>query len=168
MFSTAHKIHGLEAWEELRQILDAERARGGRIVFTNGCFDLLHVGHLALLRAARAEGTHLVVALNTDASVRRGKGPGRPILGQAERARVLAALACVDSVTFFEEDTPARVIEFFEPDVLVKGSDWGHGRIVGEDFVRARGGKVIAFPVVAGHSTTALIARSAQQTTKKP
>jgi rfaE bifunctional protein nucleotidyltransferase chain/domain len=160
MLNTQTKIHGIAEWPALKRILDAERRGGRRVVFTNGCFDLLHVGHLRLLQAARAEGDVLVVGLNTDASVRRSKGPDRPLLPEAERAQVMASLSCVDLVTFFDEDTPARIIELVEPDVLVKGGDWGHGRIVGEEFVKARGGKVISWPIVEGHSTSDLIART--------
>jgi len=161
MFSTETKIFDIAHWDGLRDRLAAERAVGKCIVFTNGCFDLLHVGHVNLLESARAEGDLLVVGLNTDASVRRSKGPDRPKLSESERARVMAALRCVDLVTLFDEDTPKRIIEeVVQPDVLVKGSDWGHGRIVGEDFVKGRGGKVISFPLLEGHSTTAIIARS--------
>lgn len=162
MFTTEGKILGIDQWPALREALDRERAAGRKIVFTNGCFDLLHVGHLRLLEAARAEGDVLVVGLNTDASVKRNKGAGRPKLSESERARVIAALECVSWVTFFDEDTPARVIEGVEPDVLVKGGDWGHGRIVGEDFVKARGGRVISWPLIEGHSTTDLIARASR------
>src|SRR5262245_6140292 len=115
----------------LRDALARRRAAGQRIVFTNGCFDLLHPGHVRYLEAARALGDALVVGLNDDDSVRRLKGPGRPILRLAERAEVLAALAAVDHVVAFSEDTPLRLIEDLRPDVLVKGSDWGLGEIVG-------------------------------------
>jgi D-beta-D-heptose 7-phosphate kinase/D-beta-D-heptose 1-phosphate adenosyltransferase len=163
MFSTEHKIFEIDRWDSLRERLEAARAQGKRIVFTNGCFDLLHVGHVTLLEAARAEGDLMVVGLNTDASVKRAKGPDRPKLNEQERARVMAALRCVDIVTLFDEDTPKRIIEdVVQPDVLVKGSDWGHGRIVGEDFVKARGGKVVSFPLLEGHSTTSIIERASE------
>ena len=134
------------------------RVRGG-VVFTNGVFDVLHRGHVALLVAARAEGAALVVGLNTDASVRRLKGPERPLNRERDRAYVLGALACVDAVVLFDDDTPARLIAALEPDVLVKGADYAPGEIVGADVVTARGGRVVRFPLEAGFSTTGLIAK---------
>ncbi|HXE75675.1 MAG TPA: D-glycero-beta-D-manno-heptose 1-phosphate adenylyltransferase [Candidatus Xenobia bacterium] len=130
---------------------------GKRVVFTNGCFDLLHVGHVRLLQQARAEGDALVVGLNSDASVQRLKGAGRPLVAQADRAELLAALECVDAVTIFEEDTPRELIAAVLPDVLVKGGDWAADRIVGREEVEANGGKVVVVPYVEGHSTSALI-----------
>jgi rfaE bifunctional protein nucleotidyltransferase chain/domain len=135
------------------------RAAGRRIVFTNGCFDLLHPGHVRYLTAARALGDVLVVGLNDDASVRRLKGTGRPVLDAAERAEVLAALAAVDHVVFFAEDTPRALIETLAPDVLVKGADWAEDEIVGGEFVRGRGGRVERIEVVPGVSTSELIRR---------
>lgn len=133
---------------------------GGRVVFTNGVFDLLHVGHLALLEAARREGASLVVGINSDASVRRlNKGPDRPLVPEDERARVVAALAAVDCVVIFEQDTPLELIRHLHPDVLVKGADYERGAIVGADDVEAWGGKVVRVPMVAGHSTTELARR---------
>jgi D-beta-D-heptose 7-phosphate kinase/D-beta-D-heptose 1-phosphate adenosyltransferase len=137
-----------------------QRALGRRVVFTNGVFDLLHPGHVRYLQAARAAGDVLVVGLNTDRSVRALKGPERPVIPEAERAEVLAALACVDAVVLFDEDTPERVIRAIEPDVLVKGADWALDAIVGRDLVEARGGRVVRAPVETGYSTTELIRRA--------
>lgn len=143
--------------------LEAARAwrRGirGPVVFTNGVFDVLHRGHVALLVAARAEGDALVVGLNSDASVRRLKGAGRPLNAERDRAYVLGALACVDAVVLFDTDTPAALIAALEPDVLVKGADYAPDQIVGADVVAARGGRVVRFPIQAGFSTTGMIAR---------
>ena len=143
----------------LREVLARRRTAGERIVFTNGCFDLLHPGHVRFLEAARALGDVLVVGLNDDDSVRRLKGPGRPVLRLAERAEVLAALAAVDHVVAFAEDTPLRLIELLAPDVLVKGADWGPDEIVGRDTVRRGGGRVERIDLVPGISTTELIRR---------
>ena len=133
------------------------RAGGRKIVFTNGVFDILHPGHVRYLQAARSHGDLLIVGLNSDASVRRNKGPARPINPEGERAEVLAALACVDAVSIFDDDTPAEIIHRVQPDILVKGSDWPADQIVGRDTVEARGGKVILQPVEEGHATTAII-----------
>lgn len=144
----------------LVELLVPLRAQGQRVVFTNGCYDLLHPGHVDLLARARAEGDLLVLGLNTDASVRRlGKAPDRPVNPLDVRAFVLAHLASVDFVTFFDEDTPAQLIALLEPDVLVKGGDWPVERIVGRDCVQARGGRVLSLPLLEGWSTTALLAR---------
>jgi len=140
----------------------AQRAAGRRIVFTNGVFDLLHPGHVRYLQDARALGDLLVVGINADESVRRNKGPTRPINPQHERAEVLAALACVDAVVIFSEDTPAEIIRLVQPDVLVKGADWAADAIVGRDTVEARGGQVVRIPVEEGYSTTAIIERVRQ------
>jgi D-beta-D-heptose 7-phosphate kinase/D-beta-D-heptose 1-phosphate adenosyltransferase len=139
--------------------LAPRRAAGERIVFTNGCFDLLHPGHVRYLAAARALGDVLVVGLNDDASVRRLKGPGRPILSAAERAEVLAGLAAVDHVIVFDTDTPRALIAAVAPDVLVKGADWAEEDIVGRDEVVARGGRVERVPLVAGMSTSEIVRR---------
>jgi rfaE bifunctional protein nucleotidyltransferase chain/domain len=150
------------------QVLDAaaldrfaRRARENRqrIVFTNGVFDILHPGHVRYLQTARGYGDVLVVGLNSDASVRRNKGLGRPINPETERAEVLAALACVDAVSIFDEDTPADIIQRVQPDVLVKGADWPADQIVGRDTVEARGGRVILAPVESGFSTSSIIER---------
>ena len=140
--------------------LARERAAGRRIVFTNGCFDLVHAGHVRSLRDARALGDVLVVGVNGDASVGRlGKGGGRPILPQSDRAEVLAALSSVDYVCVFDEDTPLELIRAAEPDVLVKGGDWTPDAIVGADVVTARGGRVANVPYHEGLSTTDIIRR---------
>jgi D-beta-D-heptose 7-phosphate kinase/D-beta-D-heptose 1-phosphate adenosyltransferase len=138
------------------------RADGRRIVFTNGVFDILHPGHLRYLQAARAHGDLLIVGLNSDASVRRNKGPGRPVNPQDERAELLAALTCVDAVSIFDDETPADIIRRVQPDVLVKGADWPADQIVGRDTVEARGGKVILEPVEQGYSTSAIIEKIAR------
>jgi D-beta-D-heptose 7-phosphate kinase/D-beta-D-heptose 1-phosphate adenosyltransferase len=128
------------------------------VVFTNGCFDLLHVGHVRYLQAARELGDALVVGVNSDASVRRlGKGHGRPVTPERERAEVLAALGCVDYVTIFGAPTPLALIRKVRPDVLVKGGDWPVERIVGREVVEARGGRVLSIPLVPGKSTTAIL-----------
>ncbi len=138
-------------------LVTAAHAAGRRVVFTNGVFDLLHPGHARYLRAARALGDALIVGLNSDASVRRNKGPARPITPEGERAELLAALACVDGVVVFDEDTPAQIIALVQPDVLVKGADWPADQIVGRDTVEARGGRVVLMPVEQGYSTTAIV-----------
>ena len=135
------------------------QASGGRVVFTNGCFDLLHPGHIELLRQARALGDVLIVAINDDAGVRRLKGEDRPIFPENERAEILAALEMVDYVCTFSEDTPLEVILKVRPDVLVKGADWTDN-IVGAEEVKGWGGRVVAIPVVAGKSTTGIVERA--------
>jgi len=135
------------------------RAVAGPLVFTNGVFDVLHRGHVALLVAARAEGSALLVGVNSDASARRLKGPERPINRELDRAYLLAALACVDAVVLFDEDTPAELIAAVQPDVLVKGADYAPGAIVGADVVVARGGRVVRVPLEPGFSTTGLFAK---------
>jgi D-glycero-beta-D-manno-heptose 1-phosphate adenylyltransferase len=130
------------------------------VVFTNGVFDILHPGHVRYLQAARALGDKLVVAINSDRSVRElGKAPGRPINSENERAEVLRALACVDEVVIFDEPDPHAIISKIQPDILVKGADWAEDAIVGRDVVEARGGKVVRIPLAAGYSTTSLIER---------
>lgn len=144
------------------EVVDAcrrARKRGESIVWTNGCFDLLHTGHLRSLEEAARLGDRLVVGVNSDASVRRAKGAGRPIQSARERMEILAGLAVVDWVVGFGSDTPLRLIERIEPDVLAKGGDWKSDAIVGGDFVRARGGKVVRLGVVPGRRTTRLIER---------
>jgi D-beta-D-heptose 7-phosphate kinase/D-beta-D-heptose 1-phosphate adenosyltransferase len=132
----------------------------GEVVFTNGVFDLLHPGHIDVLRGARAQGAHLVVGVNSDASVRRlGKGPDRPVRSEQERAYLLASLATVDAVVLFEEDTPAALVEALQPDVIVKGGDYRPEDVVGASTVLTRGGRVVIIPLTAGHSTTATIAK---------
>ena len=141
----------------LESFVREAREAGRRIVFTNGVFDLLHPGHVRYLQAARAHGDLLIVGVNSDASVRRNKGPERPINPEQERAEVLAALACVDAVSIFDDDTPADIIRRVQPDVLVKGADWPSDQIVGRDTVEARGGRVVLEPVEQGYSTTSII-----------
>ena len=135
------------------------RAMGQTIVFTNGVFDLLHVGHVRYLQQARALGSALLVGLNSDRSVRANKGPGRPITPADERAEILSALDCVDAVVVFDEETPHELIDALQPDVLVKGADWAEDDIVGRDVVEARGGRVVRVPLEAGRSTSALIGK---------
>jgi len=153
------------------QLLNREQARqfcrdiqsgghfSGKVVFTNGCFDILHRGHVTYLEFARAQGDALVVGLNSDASVRRLKGPTRPVNNEVDRAYVLCGLRAVDAVVVFDEDEPRDLIAAIEPDVLVKGKDWAH-YVSGRDIVEARGGRVVLADMVEGHSTTATIARS--------
>lgn len=133
------------------------KRNGRRVVFTNGCFDLLHPGHIETLEKARALGDALVVGLNSDRSVCEMKGTGRPILPELERAEILAALESVDAVVIFDEPTPREIISALLPDVLVKGGDWASAQIVGREEVEAAGGKVLSIPVVAGYSTTAIL-----------
>jgi D-beta-D-heptose 7-phosphate kinase/D-beta-D-heptose 1-phosphate adenosyltransferase len=135
----------------------ARQRAGQRVVFTNGVFDLLHPGHVRYLQSARAEGDVLIVAVNSDRSVRALKGPSRPVLPEDERAEILAALAVVDQVFVFDEDTPARAIDAIQPDVLVKGADWAMDRIVGREAVEARGGRVIRAEVADSYSTSNII-----------
>ena len=135
------------------------RASGRKLVFTNGVFDLLHPGHIRYLTEARGHGNALVVAVNSDRSVRAIKGPERPLNPELDRAEVLAALAAVDAVVIFDEDDPHVIISAIQPDVLVKGADWAEDRIVGRDVVEARGGKVIRIAFAPGYSTTSLIER---------
>jgi rfaE bifunctional protein nucleotidyltransferase chain/domain len=145
--------------ETLCEEIRTRRAAGDAVVFTNGCFDILHAGHVRYLTAARAEGDLLVVGLNSDASVRRIKEEGRPIVPQSERAEVLSALTCVDYVVLFDEPDPLRLIDAIGPDVLVKGADWAEDRIIGADTVRSRGGRVVRIDVVPGVSTSEIIRR---------
>jgi rfaE bifunctional protein nucleotidyltransferase chain/domain len=135
------------------------RPRTENVVFTNGCFDILHRGHVAYLHAARALGDRLVVGVNSDASVRRLKGAGRPILNQEDRAFILAGLASVDAVTIFDENTPAELIAALVPDTLVKGGDYSPGEVVGRDTVEAAGGRLVLIPFVEGRSTTDIVRR---------
>ena len=142
--------------DDIESELSALR-NAARIVFTNGCFDLLHVGHIRYLQEAKSLGNLLFVGLNSDASIKGLKGPERPIQDQSDRAEILAALDCVDFVCIFDEDTPAQLIEIVQPDVLVKGGDWPISKIVGADFVLGRGGEVKSLQFVKGKSTTGLV-----------
>lgn len=146
----------------IARFIQEHRAAGRIIVFTNGVFDILHPGHVRYLQDARALGDVLIVGLNADASVRRNKGPGRPINEESERAEILVALACVDAVVMFLEETPADIVRLVQPDILVKGADWPADQIVGRDTVEARGGRVVLMPVEPGHSTTAILTRIRQ------
>ena len=134
-----------------------EKRNGRRIVFTNGCFDLLHPGHISILEQARELGDALVVGINSDSSVRQIKGAGRPVVPEQERAEILAALECVDAVIIFDDPTPRQVIARLLPDVLVKGGDWPGDQIVGREEVEAAGGRVVLVPVVPGYSTTDIL-----------
>jgi rfaE bifunctional protein nucleotidyltransferase chain/domain len=144
------------------------QAARGLVVFTNGVFDLLHPGHVRYLQAARRLGDALFVGVNSDRSVRANKGPERPINPEHERAEVLAALACVDLAVIFDEDTPHTLITQIQPDVLVKGADWGEHNIVGRDVVEARGGRVVRMELSQGYSTTTLIERTRSGGTTSP
>ncbi|HPI06188.1 MAG TPA: D-glycero-beta-D-manno-heptose 1-phosphate adenylyltransferase [Saprospiraceae bacterium] len=144
----------IQSWEQIAATADAWRAAGNRIVFTNGCFDILHYGHLHYLSAARDLGERLVVGLNSAASVSRLKGPHRPINDELTRTHLLAALEVIDAVVVFEDDTPLELIRLVRPDILVKGGDWKPEQIVGSDLVLAAGGQVRSLPFVQGYSTT--------------
>src|ERR1035437_1971601 len=150
------KIYSREAlWREC----NVWRASGKKIVFTNGCFDILHHGHLDLLARAASFGNILIVGINTDSSVQRLKGPGRPVTNEQDRAFQVASLLCTDAVCLFDEDTPEALIKLLKPDVLVKGGDYAIDNIVGAEFVKSIGGTVEIIPFVDGYSTTALISR---------
>ena len=141
----------------LKEILEALRQEGKKIAFTNGCFDILHVGHVRYLKEARNTADILVLALNSDASVRSIKGEKRPLVGEEERAEVLAALECVDFVTIFPELTPLELIVYLKPDLLIKGGDWPEDQVVGRDEIKKWGGRVTIIPEVAGKSTTNIV-----------
>jgi D-beta-D-heptose 7-phosphate kinase/D-beta-D-heptose 1-phosphate adenosyltransferase len=158
----------LKTVSELAQLAASARRDGRCVVFTNGCFDLLHIGHTRYLQEARSLGDLLIVAINSDASVSALKGPERPLVPEQERAEVLAALACVDYVTIFDAADPGGVIAAIQPDVLVKGGDWPVEQIVGRELVLARGGRVVSLPLVPGASTTGLVRRILDRATAKP
>jgi D-beta-D-heptose 7-phosphate kinase/D-beta-D-heptose 1-phosphate adenosyltransferase len=147
-------------WATAKARLREARLAGRKVVFTNGCFDLLHVGHLYCLEECRKLGDLLVVGLNSDVSVRLNKGPERPVIGEAHRAKMLAGLACVDLVVLFDEATPEALVRHLEPDVLVKGGDYDPATMAGADFVRARGGRVLTVSLLEGFSTTAILQKS--------
>ncbi len=136
-----------------------EKRNGRRVVFTNGCFDLLHPGHIRTLERARELGDVLIVGLNSDRGVRQLKGEGRPVLPELERAEILASLECVDAVVIFDEPTPREVIAKLLPDILVKGGDWADDKIVGREEVEAAGGRVVSVPLAQGHSTSEILRR---------
>jgi D-glycero-beta-D-manno-heptose 1-phosphate adenylyltransferase len=148
---------GILSRNEAAALVNRMHADGRRVVFTNGVFDLLHPGHIRYLAAARQQGDLLIVGVNSDRSVRSIKGPNRPIVPERERAEVVAALASVDAVVIFDEDTPHEVIHHLQPDILVKGADWAADRIVGRDIVEARGGRVVRIPLAQGYSTSAIV-----------
>ena len=153
--------------EGLRKVLEEEKAKGKRIVFTNGCFDLLHVGHLRYLNKAKALGDILVVGVNSDSSVQGLKGPERPILPLSERMEIVSGLECVDYVTSFDESTPLGLISFLKPHVLVKGGDWTKETTVGKEVVEGLGGEVVILPFVEGNSTTNIIETILQHYAKR-
>ncbi len=144
-------------WEALKREVERERSEGKKVAFTNGCFDILHAGHVQYLNEARKAGDLLILGLNSDASVRAIKGEKRPLIPQGERAEVVAALAAVDYVTLFEEPTPLTLIEYLRPDLLVKGGDWKEESVVGRDAVRSWGGRVVIVPMTEGVSTTNIV-----------
>jgi rfaE bifunctional protein nucleotidyltransferase chain/domain len=141
----------------LEKIIHQLKKQGKKIAFTNGCFDILHYGHVKYLEDARAKADILVVGLNSDASIKIIKGASRPINRQADRAKMLEALSAIDYITIFNEDTPLKLIRALKPDILIKGRDWSVRKIVGADFVRASGGRVVTVPYLKGYSTTGLI-----------
>jgi D-beta-D-heptose 7-phosphate kinase/D-beta-D-heptose 1-phosphate adenosyltransferase len=148
--------------EELKKIIDRHRKEGKKIVFTNGCFDILHVGHTRYLTEAKKQGNILVLGLNSDESVRSLKGKERPLIPENERADVIAALESVDYVTIFHELTPLELIEYLKPDILVKGGDWKEKDVVGRELIEKWGGRVIIIPEVKGSSTTNIIEKIMQ------
>jgi D-beta-D-heptose 7-phosphate kinase/D-beta-D-heptose 1-phosphate adenosyltransferase len=145
------------SWESLKNEVERRRREGQKIAFTNGCFDILHLGHVRYLREARKTGDFLILALNSDASVRAIKGDKRPLVPQGARAEVVAALEAVDYVTLFDETTPLKLIEYLRPDYLVKGGDWREEDVVGGGAVRSWGGRVVLIPMVEGTSTTDIV-----------
>lgn len=147
----------IKSCKELKRLAVFFKKNRKKIVFTNGCFDILHAGHIKLLEKAKSMGDILIVAVNTDASVKKLKGPDRPINKLAARAKVLAALEAVEYVTWFSEDDPANIIKEIRPDILVKGGDWKKGQIIGKEFVESYGGKVVTIPCLRGYSTKSLI-----------
>ena len=152
-------MHSISSQDSVAQEVRRLQSSGKCVVFTNGCFDVLHPGHIELLTQARRLGDALVIAINSDNSVRRLKGPNRPVFPETERTELLMALEMVDYVCAFDEDTPLQVILKIRPDVLVKGADWGLDKIVGRPQVESWGGRVVALPLVAGQSTTSVIER---------
>jgi rfaE bifunctional protein nucleotidyltransferase chain/domain len=153
---------------EMKEIISRLQSQGETVVFTNGCFDIMHVGHVRYLEGARALGDCLVVAVNTDESVRGRKGDCRPIVSQFERAEVVAALACVDYVTLFSEDTPSEIVDELRPDIDVKGGDYTLDQMPEASVVQAYGGKVVLVPMVEGYSTTRIVKRIAQLEAEEP
>ena len=156
---SAKKVMGLAS---ACALCDKWRTRGQRIAFTNGCFDLLHLGHIEVLETARTQADYLIVGLNTDASVRALKGPPRPVQAEQIRARLLAALACTDAIVLFDAPTPLSIIQQLKPNVLVKGGDYDENAIVGADFVKKIGGNVVIVPFFSKYSTSSLIQKIQQ------
>lgn len=144
---------------KIKKIVNAERKKGKKVVFTNGCFDLIHPGHIHLLKKAKSLGDILIVGLNSDSSTRKIKGEDRPLYSEKDRAFILSELKPVDYVVIFNEETPAKLIEAIKPDILVKGSDWRIKEIVGKDTVKQRGGRVVRVRLLRGFSTTSLLER---------
>jgi len=153
----------IKAKDELKNILEGLKRRGKGIVFTNGCFDILHIGHIRCLEEAKKKGDILIVALNSDRSIRSLKGPSRPFTPEAERAEVLSALACVDYVVIFDEPDPLELISSLKPNILVKGGDWTPETTIGREVVEGMGGKVVIIPQVRGVSTSAIVDRIAKK-----
>jgi D-beta-D-heptose 7-phosphate kinase/D-beta-D-heptose 1-phosphate adenosyltransferase len=154
--------------DRLAEWAGAIRAENKKIVFTNGCYDLIHPGHVALLESAAAEGDVLIVALNSDDSVKRLKGEGRPVTPEMSRAEILLAIRWVDYVTVFDEDTPMEAIRLIRPDVLVKGAEYGTGEIVGEQFLDSYGGRTVRFPMREGHATSDILRRIERSADQEP
>lgn len=154
--------------DDARKEINVLKSVGKKIVFTNGCFDILHIGHARYLQEAKSLGDYLIVAVNSDRSVRVVKGPGRPVMKQEERAEMLAALGCIDAVIIFDEETPLNVIEYLMPDVLVKGGDWKPEDIVGSDVVLAAGGEVRSIDFVEGASTTGILKKITDVKSQNP
>ncbi len=153
--------------QELKKAIDFHKEKDKKIVFTNGCYDLIHIGHLRCFREGKRLGDILIVALNSDRSVRSIKGPPRPIIPQEERAEIVSSLESVDYVTIFDQDDPLDIIASVKPDILVKGGDWNLNTIVGREIVESYGGKVFALPLVKGVSTTQIIKNIASQYSSK-
>ena len=151
----------------LKRKVSRLKQNGKRIVFTNGCFDILHYGHVKYLQDARGKGDYLVVAVNSDSSVKKIKAKNRPVISQGDRLKTVAALACVDFVVLFNEDNPLRLIKALKPDVLIKGADWSKQKIIGADFVKSYGGSVLTVNLVKGRSTSALIEKIVRDFSKK-
>jgi len=148
--------------QALKQIISRLKSRGKRIVFTNGCFDLLHYGHIKYLQDAKKKGDILIVAINSDSSIKKIKGKKRPLIKQGDRSRIIAGLSSVDFVTIFNQPTPDKIIRLLRPDILIKGSDWKKDKIVGGEFVSGYGGKVLNIRLIKGRSTTNLINKIAK------
>ncbi|MDD5108969.1 MAG: D-glycero-beta-D-manno-heptose 1-phosphate adenylyltransferase [Candidatus Omnitrophica bacterium] len=158
------KINSLSA---LKRKISGLKRKGKRIVFTNGCFDILHFGHIKYLQDAKNKGDYLVVAVNSDSSIKKIKAKNRPVIGQNDRLKTIAALASVDFVVLFNEDNPLKLIKALKPDILIKGADWDKSKIVGADFVDSYGGKVLTVNLVKGRSTSALIEKIVRNFSKK-